>query len=289
MQLITWNMQWGRGADGRVDLDRIVNDARRFADFDVLCMQEVCAGFVELPGADESDQFNDLAARLSGFHAVPGIATDVPGPQGTRRRFGNMILSRYPVMQTFVHLLPWPAESGVKCMQRVAVEATLASPLGLLRVTTTHLEYYSARQRHAQVERLRDLQREGYAHAHTASVGLPADGPFCTPARGAPSILSGDFNCLPDSPDYALLTSPIDAATPRYVDAWKLLHNGKTRPPSVGLYDKEQWPDEPFTFDFIFVSEDLRHKVRAVRTDTNSVASDHQPVLIELGEPDQVP
>ena len=25
MKLITWNVQWGRGADGRVDLDRIKN------------------------------------------------------------------------------------------------------------------------------------------------------------------------------------------------------------------------------------------------------------------------
>ena len=36
MKLITWNIQWGRGADGRVDLDRIVAHAQRFADFDVL-------------------------------------------------------------------------------------------------------------------------------------------------------------------------------------------------------------------------------------------------------------
>jgi hypothetical protein len=32
MKLITWNMQWGRG----VDLDRIVAQAQRFSDFDVL-------------------------------------------------------------------------------------------------------------------------------------------------------------------------------------------------------------------------------------------------------------
>ena len=50
MKLVTWNIQWGRGADGRVDLDRIVAHPRRVADFDVLCLQEISAGYPELPG-----------------------------------------------------------------------------------------------------------------------------------------------------------------------------------------------------------------------------------------------
>ena len=39
MQLITWNIQWGRGADGVVDLRRIVRVCRAMADVDVLCLQ----------------------------------------------------------------------------------------------------------------------------------------------------------------------------------------------------------------------------------------------------------
>jgi hypothetical protein len=45
MKLLTWNIQWCRGCDGRVDPRRIVDDARAFADFDVLCVQEVAANF----------------------------------------------------------------------------------------------------------------------------------------------------------------------------------------------------------------------------------------------------
>jgi hypothetical protein len=56
--------------------------------------------------------------------------------QGARRRFGNMIFSRFAVRQVFRHLLPWPADPGVSSMQRMALEATLQTPLGLLRVTT---------------------------------------------------------------------------------------------------------------------------------------------------------
>ncbi|HEX7498741.1 MAG TPA: endonuclease/exonuclease/phosphatase family protein, partial [Polyangia bacterium] len=64
MKLVTWNIQWGRGTDGRVDLDRIVAHARRFADFDVMCLQEVSAGHIQLPGCDGGDQFERLTALL---------------------------------------------------------------------------------------------------------------------------------------------------------------------------------------------------------------------------------
>src|SRR6478735_12740662 len=102
MHLITWNIQWGRGCDGRVDLARIVAHARALADFDVLCLQEVADNFPALMDNDDSDQFAALAALLPGYTAVGGIAVDLPGGR-RRRRFGNMILSRLPVRQVYRH------------------------------------------------------------------------------------------------------------------------------------------------------------------------------------------
>src|SRR3569623_1237642 len=237
MKLVTWNIQWGRGADGRVDLDRIVAHARRFADFDVLCLQEVTSGYPELAGNDGGDQFAGLAARVSAYRAVAGVATDAPAAAGGRRAFGNMLLSRYPVLQVFRHLLPWPADAGVMSMQRRALEATLDTPLGLLRVTTTHLEYYSARQRHAQVERLRELHRDAVAQAGVARPGAVSDGPFFAVPRAAPAILAGDCNFLPADADRALLTGAINAATPPYRDAWELAHSAEEHAPTVGMHD----------------------------------------------------
>jgi endonuclease/exonuclease/phosphatase family metal-dependent hydrolase len=282
MKLVTWNIQWGRGVDNCVDLDRIMAHARRFADFDVLCLQEVSSGYPDLPGCDGSNQFEGIAARLPGYTAVAAIATDVPGSGGERGAFGNMILSRYPVMQVFRHLLPWPADPGVMSMQRVALEATLDTPLGLLRVITTHLEYYSEKQRHAQIERLRELHRDAVGHAHSPCTGNPSNGPFFVPPRAAPAILVGDCNFLPDSPDRALLMHAIDDMTPPYQDAWELAHPSQAHAPTVGLYDKIQWPGPPFTFDFVFVSADLAPRVQGMQVDTASDASDHQPVLVEL-------
>ena len=282
MKLMTWNIQWGRGADGRVDLDRVVAHACRWADFDVLCLQEVSAGYPELPGCDGSDQFQGLAERLPGYAAIGGVATDTPDPAGGRRSFGNMIFSRLPVCQVFRHLLPWPADPGVPSMQRIALEATLDTPWGLVRVTTTHLEYYSSRQRAAQVEQLRALHQEGVAQAHCARPGDVCDGAFFFVPRAAASILTGDFNFPPESPERARLLAAIDAATPAYRDAWEITHPAEPHAPTVGLYDKAQWPGPPFTCDFIFVSEDLAPRVKQVRVDPASDASDHQPVLLVL-------
>jgi endonuclease/exonuclease/phosphatase family metal-dependent hydrolase len=282
VKLVTWNIQWGRGADGVVDLDRIVAHARRVADFDVLCLQEVSAGYPELPGCDGSDQFAALARRLPGYTAVDGVATDTPHPSGQRRRFGNMILSRLPVGPVFRHLLAWPPDPAVPSMQRIALEATLATPLGWLRIVTTHLEYYSALQRAAQVEQLRALHREATAHATSMRPGSAADGPFEHVPRGAPTILAGDFNFKPDAAERVRLMSPIDAATPSLRDAWELLHPGMPHPPSVGVHDKAQWPGLSFTWDFVFVSDDLAAHVRNAHIDLATDASDHQPMLLEV-------
>lgn len=283
MRLVTWNIQWGRGADGRVDLERIVSDARRFADFDVLCLQEVSAGYPELPGCDGSDQFAALAALLPDYTAIEAAATDTPRPSGGRRRFGNMILTRLPVKQAFAHLLPWPMEDGCKSMQRGAPEITVDTAVGPLRITTTHLEYYSPRQRAAQVERLRELHREGSAHAGIDRPGGVCDGPFEAVPRGAGSVLVGDFNFRPDAPERARLLAGFDGATPAYRDAWELLHPGQPHAPTVGVHDKAQWPGAPFTCDFVFVSEDLGKRVKTLRVDAATAASDHQPMLLELG------
>jgi len=282
MKLITWNIQSGRGVDGRVDLQRILAHARRLADFDVLCLQEVASGYSELQGNDGADQFHQLAQGLPRFHAVQGIAVDVPAANGGRRRFGNMILSRYPVGPVYRHLLPRPVDPEVKSMQRIALEATLESPLGQLRVITTHLEYYSPAQRQAQIERLRQLQQEGYANACYPGTGTASDGPFFTAPRGKQCILAGDFNALPGSSERMRLLAPFDDMTPAFRDAWELTHPGQAHAPTVGLHDKTQWPGEPFTFDFICVSEDLAGKARRMEVDTLSNASDHQPLLLEL-------
>lgn len=283
MQLVTWNIQWARGVDGVVDPGRIIRVCRELGDPDVLCFQEVGRGFPGLAGSAGGDAFAALAAELPGWTAVEGVAVDALGEGASRRQFGNLILTRRPVLQAFRHLLPWPPDPGVPTMQRVALEVVIAGARGPLRVTTTHLEYYSGRQRAAQVERLRELQAEAAAHADDPAFPAKAGGPFETRPRPRSAILTADFNLKPEDALYARLQAPI-AGSPAYRDAWRVRHGDTPHAPTLGLYDKAQWPGEPYACDFIFVTEDLAPRVEDVVVAGATQASDHQPVLLRLAD-----
>lgn len=281
MNLITWNIQWGRGSDGVVDLRRIVGHARALADFDVLCLQEVADNFPALKGNNDANQFAALAALLPGYTAIEGVAVDLPGQHGRRRRFGNMILSRLPVRQVLRHLLPAPPDPAVKSMRRMALEAVLETPFGLTRIVTTHLEYYSATQRAAQVEALRGLHAEACAEARCFVENDSSEGTFRSLPRPASAIYTADFNYQPDDPLHARMQQGHADGGPALHDAWSTRWPGVPHPLTLGLYDTEQWPS-PATTDFIYVTDDLAPRIAGVRVDGLTQASDHQPVLITL-------
>jgi len=283
MILITWNIQWGRGIDLKVDLLRIARTAREFADFDVLCLQEVAVNFPGLGGSGSENQVEELSCALPGYAAHYGIATDVDDGRGGRSRFGNLVLSRLPVIQVFRHLLPWPADPTAPSMQRIAVEAVVQARWGPLRVMTTHLEYYSAMQRMAQVEALRRLHEEACGHAALPRPSGDPGEPFAALPRPSSAILTGDFNFKPDAPEHQRMISTFGAAVPRLMDAWQIAHPKQPHAHTVGLYENG-WAEHPYCCDFVFVTGDLASRVRAVIVDTQTQASDHQPVLVELAE-----
>lgn len=284
MKLITWNVQWCRGVDGRVDAARIARVANELADFDVLCLQEIADNFPDprLAGNTDEDQFARLAALLPDCAAVPGIAVDHPAEGGRRRRFGNLVLSRLPVRQAYRHLLPSPIDPGVNGMPRIAVEAVVAAPFGEVRVITTHLEYYSQKQRSAQVDALRAIYAEGCGHARAGTITDTSGGPFHTHLRPAATIVTGDFNLEPDDPLHARMLAPFADGTPRLVDAWEQAHPGTPHPSTFKIYEKEI-PGEPeLHCDFIFVSEGIAARIADVRVDRQTQAADHQPVVLTL-------
>src|SRR5262245_51097062 len=259
MNLITWNVQWCRGVDGRVDPQRIVGEARALVEFDVLCLQEIADNFPDprLAGNNDDDQFAHLASLLPGYTAIGGAAVDHPGDGGRRRKFGNMILSRLPVRQVYRHLLPSPVDPGLNGMPRIAVEAVVAASFGEVRVITTHLEYYSQQQRAAQVDALRAIYAEGHGHYRSGSIVDSTGSPFHTYLRPAHAIITGDFNLEPENPLHARMKEPFDDGTPPLLDAWEAAHPGIAHPATFKIYEKEV-PGEPeLHCDFIFVSEEL--------------------------------
>lgn len=281
MHLLNWNIQWGRGIDGCVDLSRMAAVAQACAA-DVLCLQEVAINHPGLPGGAGEDQVARLAALFPGYAAIYGVASDLSDGQGGRRQFGELILSRLPVLQAFRHLLPWPPDPAVPSMPRVAVEAVLAAPFGILRVVTTHLEYYSSRQRLAQIEFLRELQQSGHRHAVTPRSAAESDPTFAVLPRGEFAVFCGDFNCPAGSRELRRMLDPIAVDVPPLLDAWSLIHPGLAHAPTVGIH-AATFTQVPAAYDFCFVSANLAPLVADLQVDGVTQASDHQPLLLTLG------
>jgi len=274
MRLLQWNIQWCRGMDGRVDPARIARVSRELCDPDVACFQEVAINYPALAGSAGEDQVAELAKVFPGYSAHFAPVVDVRDERGARRQFGNLILSRLPVRQVFRHSLPWPADDAVPNMPRVAIEAVVEAPWGAVSVTSTHLEYYSARQRAAQVARLREIQAERLSHARATPSTQYSSGPFQPFARPAASILTGDFNMRVEDPSVAELKKD-------YVDAWEALHPGAKHPPSFGVFDS-QFAKEPYCCDFVFVTPDLLGRLERAEVNIETDASDHQPVVVRF-------
>lgn len=277
IKIITWNIQWGLGIDGRVDLERQIEHARALADFDVLCLQEVSDNFPDLKDNDGGNQFARIAALLPGYTAVEGVALDVPDGNGGRRRFGNMILSRLPVAQVLRYTLPWEA-AATRNMPRLLLEAVVETPSGPLRVMTTHLEYSSGKLRRAQVEGIREAHRTACER-----IVIPReDGPgtYAQFPTSLSAVLMGDFNMRPDDPVKQRISEPFDNGVPTLVDAWQAANGPESHPVSFCLYEQTNGP--PHCCDFMFVSEDLAPRIGRIHYRQDTQASDHQPVLLEL-------
>ncbi|HZH53453.1 MAG TPA: endonuclease/exonuclease/phosphatase family protein [Microvirga sp.] len=277
MQLVTWNIQWGLGCDGRIDLGRIASTARSLCDADVYCFQEVSYGFPTQDGG--ADQPAILASLLPDHRPIFRPAVEVTDASGAAQVFGNMILSRLPVLQVTNHMLPWPADE-VRSMQRQALEAVIATSFGPVRVTTCHLEYHSVAQRAAQVERMRQLHEEATQRSRLAFRDT-SSGPYRTLPAPVGTIICGDFNLEPSDPLYDEMRKPFQSA-PAFLDAWTAHYGAVPHAPTAGIGDVQQWPQGPHCRDFIFVSEDLAGRIADVRVDVETTASDHQPVALAL-------
>lgn len=282
MRILSWNIQWGRGADGVVALERTIDVLRQCDEVDAICLQEVALNVPDMPGGDCGDQPAALARAFPTWVAIFGPGMDVSGGAGGRACFGNMLLSRLPVDQVCRHMLPMPADALVPGMRRACIEAVIQTGSGPIRLMTTHLEYYSAVQRSAQIQTLRALQIE----ALTFETGDPKAGKesnpiFASRSRPFRAVLCGDFNFEPGSADYAALSSASSAEGLVWQDAWACLHGTQPHEPTVGLHGAE-WPDRPYCCDYFWVSEELNQSVRALRVMADTDASDHQPILLEL-------
>ena len=277
--MVSWCRRQGRSRAGSS------STRRRSADFDVLCLQEIANNFPDpLPGRQPRRKpVRRTCALAAGIHAGAGHRGRCPGdewPAATLRQHDPVALAG----RTGV---PSPASlSGRSGCQRHAAHRGRGGDRCALRSSARdHDASGVLRQRRSARRRSRrcapSTPKAAAMRAWAASSIRRADRSTrdCALRRRsspATSISSPTIRL------HARIGAPFDDGTPPLRDAWEVAHPGEPHPATFKIYEKEL-PDEPeLHCDFIFVSEDLAQRVRAVRVDQKTQASDHQPVLLEL-------
>ena len=291
MRLVTYNIQYGFGVDGRYDLGRI---ADVIDGADIIALQEVERNWARTGFADQPEILSKL---LPEYHYVYGPAFDMDAStvgQGRvinrRRQFGTMILSRTPIVWSRLHLLPMRRVLNPLNTQNAALECMVQTPLGPIRFLSVHLAHIGVEERLDQIEFL--LER----HRRVPFEGGPWSGVDDEPHRNwtqgeaepdcpLAAIWMGDFNSEPGSAEYRRIVGDapyhanvayhdgfVDAAIAAGHPAQALHTHVKE---IGGKLQKRQ-------LDHCFVGGMLASRVQSVRVDNDETASDHHPMFVEL-------
>lgn len=171
LKVLTYNIHHGEGVDGKLDIDRIGKIIRDSAA-GLVAIQEVDSRSERVHGADQLEQLR----KATGSEGVFGKAMDFQGGG-----YGQVILSRWPILEHAVHQLPQRAGRE----PRILVLAKIKHPHGPLWFGSVHLDHQLDEVRIDQVKRMVELLTK-------------LEGPF---------IVAGDFNARPESEPIRLMLS----------------------------------------------------------------------------------
>ena len=283
MILLSYNIQYGFGQDGRYDLTRA---AALIARADIAAVQEVDRHWSRTNHDDQPARLTALCpdhftAFAPGFDMAAPTALD----RNRRRQFGLMILSRWPILWTRTHLLPLRPMLTPLNTQTCALEACIATPTGPLRVISLHLAHVGVAERLSQIAHL--IQATKWPSG-------PWSGADDEPARNwtesepeppcpASMVWLGDFNMEPGSAEYHALTD----ATPYHpgaIYADSLID--AVAQCSSPLHTHTKTIDGTLRLrqlDHCFVTADLAPRLRRTWSETGNLASDHFPLWVDLG------
>ena len=280
LTIVSWNIQYGKGVDGHINLNRIARVILNNGLPDLICLQEVSRNY---PATDNgSDQVAELQKLFPEYESFFGASHDRSGGiDGERRQFGNLVLTRHSPIQVLHHLLPSPADPKVKFMSRQTTELVIPRPSEAIRVMNTHLEFFSKKQQLSQIQRIRELHEEACAQYSEPGLDLP-NTPFERIDRTDKLVICGDFNFTPGSVSHQQMTATFSGKIPNLFDAWNTVHHVGDSIPTCGVFDHKQWKNGPHCRDYFFLSENLIHQIKEVSVNTKTDASDHQPISLIL-------
>lgn len=283
MKVVSYNIQYGRGQDGIIDLVRSCNAIR---GADIICLQEVDQHWQR---SGDLDQAAEISGLLPSYYTVYGSSFDVDASAraahgavtNRRRRHGNMILSHWPILSTRVFNLPKQNYADKFNMHMTFIEAVIDAGTARLRVYNYHGGYLEAAERLEQVEYFAKVFArspiEGGAWSGESNIG----GDDWSNRRQAPTLPStaifcGDFNARPDTEEYRLLIESTGL-----VDCWAQA-DPANRLTSTGNRESAEGIEDYGKIDHIMVTPDLCERVEQVAIDHAADGSDHKPVSAVL-------
>jgi endonuclease/exonuclease/phosphatase family metal-dependent hydrolase len=288
MKLVTYNIHYGIGLDGRYDVGRIAAAVR---GADVIALQEVTRANPNNGGRDMVAELGQALPEYfsvygSNFEADAGSRLENGRAITTTFQLGNMVLSKTPIHLSRNLLLPRSRSFEVMNFQRGALEALIETPLGFIRFYSTHLDHRSPVERASQIrflrQRLLNYAIEGGGLSGVAEVGLPE-----LPCPEA-FVVMGDFNMLAGSLEYVEFAGHPDHEFGMPVTA-DLALDAAARLAVTGA-DLVTWvdpkrPDDASRhrcIDYIFASASLAKSLKRLWVDRQAVGSDHLPVWVEM-------
>lgn len=261
LRLGSFNIAHGRGLSegnyngesNEIRLERLhaIGDLLRRLDLDMVVLNEVD---FDAHWSGGVDQANIIASRAGFTHVIEQTNFDL-GLPGWRVRFGNAVLSHYPLVDPEV--IDHPSLERWKTLligNRRSVACTIEAPQGPIRLIGVHLDPYDEATRIAAARVLGEHIED----------------------RHLPLVIAGDFNTAPRGLDGA---EPVERRTAVSL----LLDAGLAAGEGIdGSPRHLTWPaDHPsIIIDWILVTPDLRvidHQALATEL------SDHRPIIDEIG------
>jgi len=238
LRLLTYNVHRCVGVDRRLDVERVA-EVIAACNADVVCLQELDVGRARTRGVDQAHRLAELLRMRSHFHPAMAVEEEL---------YGDAILTALPerlVKAGGLPGLPRGSSPGTRGALWVAVDLGGVE----LQVINTHLGLVP-REQQVQVAELLGQRWLG------------------SDLFAAPAVLLGDFNALPISQTYRMLTAVLRDA-----------QDGVGRPPTASF--PSGFPI--LRIDHVFLAGDVRATAIESPYDPRArAASDHLPLVVEL-------
>ena len=199
--------------------------------------------------------------------------------QNRRRQFGNMVISRWPITQARVPLLPKHHLLRQMSIQRSVIDSVINIPNQPIRLLCTHLGHASISERLDQITTLKNIIQTGRSDGGTVTGPSNAYWELFDQPQRVPktTVLIGDFNFIPSSQEYAALVGTknpifgVETLVDGLQDLWTLLHGDEPAVTHIGRNPKQ--------LDYIFATEELASALKQIRVLDEATGSDHKPVM----------